>query len=53
MFDFLTELQGEKSAKSRVERQCKELDRELQDLQERLEEAGGATAAQVGLWISY
>merc|ERR1712176_1180397 len=40
---------GEKAAKSRVERQCKELDRELQDLQERLEGAGGATAAQIDL----
>ena len=30
-----------------MERQVKELDRELQELQERLEEAGGATNAQV------
>ena len=45
--------QGEKAAKSRVERQCKELDRELQDLNERLEEAGGATAAQVSQAKSY
>ena len=43
----LAEFQSEKSSKSRVERQCKDLDRELSDLQERLEEAGGATAAQV------
>lgn len=45
------EMEAEKASKARVERQCNELDKELSELQERLEEAGGATAAQVRIFV--
>ena len=41
------ELEAERQARSKVEKQRSELSRELDDLSERLDEAGGATAAQV------
>ena len=43
------ELEAERQARSKVEKQRSELSRELDDLSERLDEAGGATAAQVEL----
>lgn len=42
------ELEAERQSRSKVEKQRSELARELDELQDRLEEAGGATAAQVG-----
>lgn len=43
------ELEAERAARSKVEKQRNELQMELEDLSDRLDEAGGATAAQVGL----
>merc|ERR1712244_189083 len=43
------ELEAERAARAKVEKQRSELSRELEELSERLEEAGGATAAQVEL----
>ena len=41
------ELEAESAARSKVEKQRNELQHELEDLSDRLDEAGGATAAQV------
>lgn len=41
------ELEAERSARAKVEKQRNELQMELEDLTDRLDEAGGATAAQV------
>merc|ERR1719500_144310 len=43
------EFEAERAARAKVEKQRSELSRELEELSERLEEAGGATAAQVEL----
>merc|ERR1719333_1829781 len=43
------ELEAERQARSKAERKRSDLARELEDLGERLIEAGGATAAQVEL----
>merc|ERR1711970_766594 len=43
------ELEAERAARAKVEKQRSELSRELEELSERLEEAGGQTAAQVEL----
>lgn len=40
-------MEAERSARSKVEKQKNELQHELEDLSDRLDEAGGATAAQV------
>ena len=42
------ELEAERQARSKVEKQRQALQQELDDLAERLDEAGGATQAQVG-----
>ena len=47
--DLESELENEKNARAKVDRQRSDLNRELDQLTEQLEEAGGATAAQV--WI--
>uniref|UniRef100_A0A674PLE3 Myosin, heavy chain 6, cardiac muscle, alpha n=1 Tax=Takifugu rubripes TaxID=31033 RepID=A0A674PLE3_TAKRU len=48
--DFETEeLDAERAARAKVEKQRSDLSRELEDISERLEEAGGATSAQVEL----
>uniref|UniRef100_A0A452J0N0 Myosin motor domain-containing protein n=1 Tax=Gopherus agassizii TaxID=38772 RepID=A0A452J0N0_9SAUR len=41
------ELEAERAARAKVEKQRSDLARELEELSERLEEAGGATAAQL------
>lgn len=41
------EIEAERSARAKVEKQRCDLSRELEEISERLEEAGGATAAQV------
>ena len=41
------ELEAERQAKSKLDKQRAEALRELEDLSERLDEAGGATQAQV------
>lgn len=41
------ELEAERSSRAKVEKQRSELCRELEEISERLEEAGGATAAQL------
>ena len=41
------ELEAERQARSKVEKQRQALQQELDDLAERLDEAGGATQAQV------
>ena len=41
------ELEAERAARAKVEKQRADLSRELEDISERLEEAGGATAAQI------
>ena len=41
------ELDAERIARSKVEKQRMEMSRELEELSERLEESGGATTAQV------
>uniref|UniRef100_A0A3P8Q332 Myosin, heavy chain 6, cardiac muscle, alpha n=1 Tax=Astatotilapia calliptera TaxID=8154 RepID=A0A3P8Q332_ASTCA len=43
------ELDAERAARAKVEKQRSDLSRELEDISERLEEAGGATSAQVEL----
>merc|ERR1712142_1396199 len=43
------ELESERAARAKVEKQRTEISRELEELSERLEEAGGATAAQIEL----
>merc|ERR1712241_4710 len=43
------ELEAERQARAKAERQRSDLARELDELGERLDEAGGATAAQMGL----
>jgi chromosome segregation ATPase len=43
------ELEAERAARTKVDKQRAELARELDDLAERLDEAGGATAAQLDL----
>ncbi len=42
------ELEAQRSARSKTEKQRGELSRELEELSERLDEAGGASAVQVG-----
>lgn len=41
------EIEAERSARAKMEKQRSDLSRELEEITERLEEAGGATAAQV------
>ena len=41
------EMEAERSSRAKVEQQRSDLSRELEEISERLEEAGGATAAQV------
>ena len=41
------EMEVERSSRAKVEKQRSDLSRELEEISERLEEAGGATAAQV------
>uniref|UniRef100_A0A8C9U0Z7 Myosin, heavy chain 6, cardiac muscle, alpha n=1 Tax=Scleropages formosus TaxID=113540 RepID=A0A8C9U0Z7_SCLFO len=43
------ELDSERAARAKVEKQRSDLSRELEEISERLEEAGGATSAQVEL----
>lgn len=43
------ELEAERAARAKVEKQRADLARELEEISERLEEAGGATAAQIEL----
>uniref|UniRef100_A0A8C6KJX1 Myosin, heavy chain 6, cardiac muscle, alpha n=1 Tax=Nothobranchius furzeri TaxID=105023 RepID=A0A8C6KJX1_NOTFU len=43
------ELDAERATRAKVEKQRSDLSRELEDISERLEEAGGATSAQVEL----
>ena len=43
------ELEAERAARTKVDKQRAELARELDDLSDRLDEAGGATAAQLDL----
>lgn len=43
------ELEAERASRSKVEKQRNELQHELEDLSDRLDEAGGATAAQIEL----
>ena len=43
------ELEAERQARSKAEKQKSSLARDLDDLSERLEEAGGATSAQIEL----
>lgn len=47
------ELEAERAARSKAEKQRIELGRELDELSERLDEAGGATAAQVSRNTKY
>merc|ERR1719483_752702 len=47
--EFEEELEAERQARAKAERQRSDLARELESLGERLDEAGGATGAQVGL----
>lgn len=47
------ELEAERAARSKVEKQRNELQHELEDLSDRLDEAGGATAAQVCCQYTY
>lgn len=41
------EIESERATKAKVEKQRSDLSRELEEISERLEEAGGATAAQI------
>lgn len=41
------EIEAERAARAKVEKQRADLSRELEEISERLEEAGGATAAQI------
>ena len=43
------ELEAERAARAKVEKQRADLSRELEEISERLEEAGGATAAQIDM----
>lgn len=45
--DYEEELETERNNRSKVEKQRAELSHEMDDLAERLDEAGGATAAQI------
>jgi len=45
------ELEAERSARAKVEKQRNEAQMELEELADRLDEAGGATAAQVGFHL--
>uniref|UniRef100_A0A668APK3 Myosin heavy chain, fast skeletal muscle n=1 Tax=Myripristis murdjan TaxID=586833 RepID=A0A668APK3_9TELE len=45
--DSLKEIEAERAARAKVEKQRADLSRELEEISERLEEAGGATAAQI------
>lgn len=47
--ELVEELEVERVARAKVEKQRSDLSRELEEISERLEEAGGATAAQVEL----
>jgi chromosome segregation ATPase len=47
------ELEAERAARTKVEKQRLELSRELDELSERLDEAGGATAAQVNFMLNH
>ena len=49
--DLESELENERNARAKVERNRNDLVRELDQLTEKLEEAGGATAAQVSIII--
>uniref|UniRef100_A0A3B5Q7P8 Myosin heavy chain, fast skeletal muscle-like n=1 Tax=Xiphophorus maculatus TaxID=8083 RepID=A0A3B5Q7P8_XIPMA len=44
---ILKEIEAERAARAKVEKQRADLSRELEEISERLEEAGGATAAQI------
>ena len=46
-----SELENERDARTKVDRQRSDLIRELDQLTEQLEEAGGATAAQVRIAV--
>ena len=46
-----SELENERNARAKVDRQRSDLTRELDQLTEQLEEAGGATAAQVRIVV--
>jgi hypothetical protein len=50
MDDLEDELESERAFRAKSEKQKSELARELEELHERLEEAGGATAAQVSIF---
>ena len=41
------EIEAERAARAKIEKQRADLSRELEEISERLEEAGGATAAQI------
>lgn len=43
------ELEAERQARAKAEKQRADLSREIEELSERLEEAGGATSAQIEL----
>ena len=43
------ELEAERAARAKIEKQRSDLSRELEELSERLEEAGAATSAQIEL----
>jgi len=49
--EYEDELENERNAKYKVDKQRADLASELDDLSERLDEAGGATAAQVNGWL--
>lgn len=49
MDDLEDELESERGYRAKVDKQRIDLARELEELQERLEEAGGATSAQLEL----
>ena len=49
MDDLEDELESERAFRAKSEKQKSDLARELEELHERLEEAGGATAAQLEL----
>uniref|UniRef100_A0A7N5ZQI7 Myosin, heavy chain b n=1 Tax=Anabas testudineus TaxID=64144 RepID=A0A7N5ZQI7_ANATE len=46
-FNLKEEIEAERAARAKVEKQRSDLSRELEEISERLEEAGGATAAQI------
>ena len=41
------EIEAERAARAKIEKQRADLSRELEEISERLEEAGGATAAHI------